>query len=131
MKYKDLHYERTDIDKAKSFMNDVTIKFKNARNSKEQIELIGEVDNFSRDYITYRAIANLNYSRNILDVNFKSEKDFYDSISIVIKEVYYNFNNVIHESKFKDDISKMYGDKFLEEIKIDLKTFDPKIKSLL
>ena len=25
----------------------------------------------------------------------------------------------------------MYGDKFLEEIEIDLKTFDPKIKSLL
>ena len=28
MKYKDLHYERTDVDKAKSFMNDVIIKFK-------------------------------------------------------------------------------------------------------
>ena len=50
MKYKDLHYERTDVDKAKSFMNDVIIKFKNARNGKEQIELIREVDNFSRDY---------------------------------------------------------------------------------
>ena len=131
MKYKDLHYERTDIDKAKSFMNDVIIKFKNARNGKEQIELIREVDNFSRDYITYQAMANLNYSRNIHDVNFKSEKDFYDSISSDIKEIYDNFNNVIHESKFKGDISKMYGDKFLEEIEIDLKTFDPKIKSLL
>ena len=86
MKYKDLHYERTDIDKAKSFMNDVIIKFKNARNGKEQIELIREVDNFSRDYITYQAMANLNYSRNIHDVNFKSEKDFYDSISSDIKE---------------------------------------------
>ena len=102
MKYKDLHYERTDIDKAKSFMNDVIIKFKNARNGKEQIELIKEVDNFSRDYITYQAMANLNYSRNIHDVNFKSEKDFYDSISIDIKEVYDNFNNVLHESKFKN-----------------------------
>ena len=98
MKYKDLHYERTDIDKAKSFMNDVIIKFKNARNGKEQIDLIREVDNFSRDYITYQAMANLNYSRNIHDVNFKSEKDFYDSISSDIKEVYNNFNNVLHES---------------------------------
>ena len=60
MKYKDLHYERTDIDKAKSFMNDVIIKFKNERNGKEQIELIREVDNFSRDHITYQAMANLN-----------------------------------------------------------------------
>ena len=121
MKYKDLHYERTDIDKAKSFMNDVIIKFKNARNGKEQIELIREVDNFSRDYITYQAMANLNYSRNIHDVNFKSEKDFYDSISSDIKEVYNNFNNVLHKSKFKNDISEMYEDKFLEEIEIDFK----------
>ena len=86
MKYKDLHYERTDIDKAKSFMNDVIIKFKNARNGKEQIELIREVDNFSRDYITYQAMANLNYSRYIHDVNFKSEKDFYDSICSDLKK---------------------------------------------
>ena len=121
MKYKDLHYERNDIDKAKSFMNDVIIKFKNARNGKEQIDLIREVDNFSRDYITYQAMANLNYSRNIHDVNFKSEKDFYDSISICIKEVYDIFNNVLHESKFKNDISEMYEDKFLEEIEIDFK----------
>ena len=61
----------------------------------------------------------------------KAKKIFTTLYLATIKEVYDNFNNVLHESKFKNDISEMYGDKFLEEIEIDLKTFDPKIKSLL
>ena len=48
-----------------------------------------------------------------------------------MREVYDKFDKVLHESKYKDEIIKEYGQTFLDEIEINLKTFDPKIKDLL
>ena len=131
MTYKELHYERLDLEKSKNFLNDIIIDFKEAGSASKQIDAIKKVDSFSRDYMTYQAMASLNFSRNINDANAKSEKDYYDSISTDMREVYDKFDKVLHESKYKDDIIKEYGQTFLDEIEINLKTFDPKIKDLL
>ena len=131
MIYKELHYERLDLEKSKNLLNDIITDFKEAGSASKQIDAIKKVDSFSRDYMTYQAMASLNFSRNINDVDAKSEKEYYDSISTDIREVYDRFDKVLHESIYKDEIIKEYGQTFLDEIEINLKTFDPKIKDLL
>ena len=131
MIYKELHYERLDVEKSKNLLNDIITDFKEAGSASKQIDAIKKVDSFSRDYMTYQAMASLNFSRDINDVDAKSEKEYYDSISTEMREVYDKFDKVLHESKYKDEIIKEYGQTFLDEIEINLKTFDPKIKDLL
>ena len=131
MIYKELHYERLDVEKSKNLLNDIITDFKEAGSASKQIDAIKKVDSFSRDYMTYQAMASLNFSRDINDADAKSEKDYYDSISTDMREVYDQFDKVLHESKYKDEIIKEYGQTFLDEIEINLKTFDPKIKDLL
>ena len=131
MIYKELHYERLDVEKSKNLLNDIITDFKEAGSASKQIDAIKKVDSFSRDYMTYQAMASLNFSRDINDVNAKSEKEYYDSISTDMREVYDKFDKVLHESKYKNEIIKEYGQTFLDEIEINLKTFDPKIKDLL
>ena len=131
MIYKELHYERLDVEKSKNLLNDIITDFKEAGSASKQIDAIKKVDSFSRDYMTYQAMASLNFSRDINDVDAKSEKEYYDSISTDMRELYDKFDKVLHESKYKDDIIKEYGQTFLDEIEINLKTFDPKIKDLL
>ena len=131
MIYKELHYERLDVEKSKNLLNDIITDFKEAGSASKQIDAIKKVDSFSRDYMTYQAMASLNFSRDINDADAKSEKDYYDSISTDMREIYDQFDKVLHESKYKDDIIKEYGQTFLDEIEINLKTFDPKIKDLL
>ena len=131
MIYKELHYERLDVEKSKNLLNDIITDFKEAGSASKQIDAIKKVDSFSRDYMTYQAMASLNFSRDINDVDAKSEKEYYDSISTDMREVYDQFDKVLHESKYKDEIIKEYGQTFLDEIEINLKTFDPKIKDLL
>ena len=131
MIYKELHYERLDVEKSKNLLNDIITDFKEAGSASKQIDAIKKVDSFSRDYMTYQAMASLNFSRDINDVDAKSEKDYYDSISTDMREIYDQFDKVLHESKYKDEIIKEYGQTFLDEIEINLKTFDPKIKDLL
>ena len=131
MIYKELHYERLDVEKSKNLLNDIITDFKEAGSASKQIDAIKKVDSFSRDYMTYQAMASLNFSRDINDADAKSEKDYYDYISTDMREVYDKFDKVLHESKYKDEIIKEYGQTFLDEIEINLKTFDPKIKDLL
>ena len=131
MIYNDFHYERLDLEKSKHLINEVISDFKNAKSVDKQIEAIKKVDNFSRDYMTYQAMASLNFSRNINDVDAKAEKDYYDSISPDMTELYDKFDKVLHESKFKQNIIDEYGNTFLNQIEISLKTFDSKIKNLL
>jgi len=131
MIYKDFHYERLDLKKSKSILNKIISDFKNADSAKIQIEAIKEVDGFSREYMTYQAIASLNYSRDINDDSAKNEKDYYDSISPDMREIYNRFDKVLHQSKFKSEIIDMFGDTFLNQIEINLKTFDSKIKGML
>ena len=131
MIYKELHYERLDVEKSKNLLNDIITDFKEAGSASKQIDAIKKVDSFSRDYMTYQAMASLNFSRDINDVDAKSEKEYYDSISTDMREIYDQFDKVLHESKYKDEIIKEYGQTSLDEIEINLKTFDPKIKDLL
>ena len=131
MIYKELHYERLDVEKSKNLLNDIITDFKEAGSASKQIDAIKKVDSFSRDYMTYQAMASLNFSRDINDADAKNEKDYYDSISTDMREAYDQFDKALHESKYKDEIIKEYGQTFLDEIEINLKTFDPKIKDLL
>ncbi|MFL3013924.1 MAG: M3 family oligoendopeptidase [Candidatus Neomarinimicrobiota bacterium] len=131
MIYKELHYERLDVEKSKNLLNGFITDFKDAGSASAQIDAIKKVDSFSRDYMTYQAMASLNFSRDINDDDAKSEKDYYDSISTDLREVYDQFNKVLHESEYKEEIIKEYGQTFLNEIEINLKTFNPKIKDLL
>ncbi|MFL3008393.1 MAG: M3 family oligoendopeptidase [Candidatus Neomarinimicrobiota bacterium] len=131
MTYNDFHYERLDLEKSKHLINEIISDFKNAKSANKQIEAIKKVDSFSRDYMTYQAMASLNFSRDINDVDAKAEKKYYDSISPDMTELYDRFDKALHESKFKQNIIDKYGNTFLNQIEISLKTFDSKIKNLL
>ena len=131
MTYSDLHYERIDLDKSKTELANMISDFNGSDNAENQISIIKKIDSFSRDYMTYQAMASLNFSRDIHSQKAKEEKEYYDSISPEMREVYDRFDKAIHESKFKEEIIREYGDTFTKQIEVSLKTFDPKIKEML
>ena len=131
MKYSELHYERIDVDKSRETMDALIERFNNANSAEEQISVFKEADEVSREYMSYSAIASLNFSRDINDEPAKAEKDYYDSIGPDMQEIYDKLDKAVDGSKFKADLSDKWGDTFLKQIELQLKTFDPKIKDLL
>ena len=131
MKYSELHYERIDAKKWSRHIKHLVDKFSRAQTVDEELDIIMESDESSRQYQTYAAMASLNFSRNINDPLAKKEKDYYDSISPDMMEVRDNFDKAVNQAKFKDEISKRFGKMYFEQLEIALKTFDPKIKELL
>ncbi len=131
MKYSELHYERMDVDHSKKKISSIVNKISSAESIEEQVDAIMEVDSFARDYESYYSIASLNFSRDTNNKDAKKEKDYYDSIDPEMRECFDSFEKAIHRSRFKEEISKKWGGKFLEDINISLKTFDPSIKDML
>ena len=111
MTYNELHYERIDLNKSKKKLANMIRDFKNSESATDQIDMIQKIDNFSRDYMTFQSMASLNFSKN--------------------RETYDIYNKVLHESKFKKEIIREYGETFLKKIEVSLKTFNSKIKEML
>ena len=131
MKYNEFPYKRLTVDSQNALMVDWLIRFEDAESAEDQITVLEEVDDASREYASYVSIASLNFSRNINDEAAKSEKDYYDSIGPDIQEVYNKLDQAVDASRFKADLTEKWGATFLKKIEMELKTFDPKIMDML
>ena len=131
MKYSELQYERIDVEKRRNLMKEYLDKFSNAHSVDDQINVILDVNEQNKEYHSYAAMASLNFSRDINDEDAKAEKDYYDSIGPDMIEIGDSFEKAVNQSKYKDELSKEWGEKFLTDIETSLKTFDPKIKEML
>ena len=131
MKYNDFPYKRISVDSQKELMAGWLNRFGKAKSADEQISVLKEVDESTREYSSYQAIASLNFNRNIKDKAAKAEKDYYDKIGPEIQEIHNKLDQAVDASDFKDELKKEWGDTFLKMIEMDLKTFDPKIMDML
>ncbi len=131
MKYNEFPYKRLTVDSQNELMMDWLVRFENAESAEDQITVLEEVDDASREYASYVSIASLNFSRNINDEAAKSEKEYYDSIGPDIQEVYNKLDKAVDASRFKADLTEKWGATFLKKIEMELKTFDPKIMDML
>ena len=131
MKYSELQYERIDVEKRRNLMKEYLDKFSNAHSVDDQINVILDVNEQNKEYHSYAAMASLNFSRDINNKDAKEEKDYYDSIGPDMIEIGDSFEKAVNQSKYKDELSKKWGEKFLTDIETSLKTFDPKIKEML
>ena len=131
MKYSELQYERIDVEKRRNLMKEYLDKFSNAHSVDDQINVILDVNEQNKEYHSYAAMASLNFSRDINNEDAKTEKDYYDSIGPDMIEIGDSFEKAVNQSKYKDELSKEWGEKFLTDIETSLKTFDPKIKEML
>ena len=131
MKYNDFPYQRVTVVSQKEAMDNWLSRFQGAESVQDQISVIKEADDAIREYSSYQAIASLNFNRNIHDEDAKAEKEYYDSIGPDIQEIYNKLDMAIDSSTFKDELREEWGDTYLKNIEMDLKTFDPKIKEML
>ncbi len=131
MKYNDFPYQRVTVVSQKEAMDNWLSRFQGAESVQDQISVIKEADDAIREYSSYQAIASLNFNRNIHDEDAKAEKEYYDSIGPDIQEIYNKLDKAVDTSTYKDELREEWGDTYLKNIEMNLKTFDPKIKEML
>lgn len=127
MKFKDMPYERVDLDSLGKEYDSLTEKVKAAKDGEALIALFREREKLS---IHLNTMASLAYTRNSIDTNdkfYEAEQEFYDSSLPAFQEHDQNLTLAFYESPFRPELEKVVGSLVFTNIGIGLKTFSPEI----
>ncbi len=131
MKFSQMEYQRPDVDGMIEQYKQITERFPNCKNAKEQMKCILEHESIMKAYQTMSTLAYIHNSINTADEFYAQEKAFYNEKSPVIQEYEQAFLQVVYDSRFKKELEKELGTLFFENIKVALRSFSPEIIPLL
>ena len=131
MKYSQFPYNRINIKKHNFDVEKMILDFKSALSSKDQIVIIKKYQKLQKEYQTFSSIAHLNFAKNTKDKNAIKENNFYNEIGPEVAEIDNKFTKEIYFSKFRKDLENEFGSHFFKLIEMELKSFDPKLVSLM
>ena len=86
MKFSQMEYERPDVDGMIEQYKQITERFPNCKNAKEQMKCILEHESIMKTYQTMSTLAYIHNSINTADEFYAQEKAFYNEKSPVIQE---------------------------------------------
>ena len=127
MKFKDIIYERPDMDAIKEQFKSYTEKLKNASSYEEAKKVFIEQDACMRHVATIQTVANIRRDINTKDAFYDAESKYWDNIMPQMQEYLQQFTIALLESPYRKDFEKDYGDLMFINAEIDLKSFDPQL----
>lgn len=120
MKFKDMPYERPNIDEVIGYIKGFKDKFENSSSASEQIDLIKKFSNFKKELDTTISIANVRHTIDTRDEFYEKENDFFDENLPIIETNYVEISNVIYYSKFREELEKEFGTHYFKLLECDL-----------
>lgn len=85
MKFKDMPYERPNIDKVIGYIKATKENLENSSSAEEQINLIKDFADFRKDFDTTTSIAHVRHTMNTLDEFYAKENEFLMKIFQLLK----------------------------------------------
>ncbi len=131
MKFQDYKYERPNMEDIKARFNGALEGFKNAKSKAHQLSAIKTMNQIRFDFNTMARIANIRHTINTKDEFYDKEKSFFNEQGPIMSSLVNNYYKALLDSSFKDELKKDLGDLLFKKAENALKTFDPKIISLL
>ncbi|WP_271400588.1 M3 family oligoendopeptidase [Salinicoccus roseus] len=129
--FKDYKYERPDLDKISSEVDDLLNDFKTKTSAEEQGRVIDELNKHFNHLSTMSTLAYIRASIDTKDAFYDKERDFFDEYGPAIQEIDYKYYEAISSSPYKAALEERYGKQLFSLADNAIKGFDPKVKSLL
>ena len=131
MKFKDFQYQRPDVEAIKAKYVQVMADFKAASSALIQADIIKQVFSLVDEVDTMAQLVSIRYSLNTQDPFYEAEMEFIDEVSPELQNLVNEFNKLVYGSKFKNELIKVFGEHYFNQIEVSLKSFDEKIIPLL
>lgn len=129
--FKDYKYERPDLDKISSEVDDLLNDFKTKTSAEEQGRVIDELNKHFNHLSTMSTLAYILASIDTKDAFYDKERDFFDEYGPAMQEIDHKYYEAISSSPYKAALEERYGKQLFSLADNAIKGFDPKVKSLL
>jgi M3 family oligoendopeptidase len=129
--FNDYKYERPDLAKISSEVDDLLNDFKTKTSAEEQGRVIDELNKHFNHLSTMSTLAYIRASIDTKDAFYDKERDFFDEYGPAIQEIDHKYYEAISSSPYKAALEERYGKQLFSLADNAIKGFDPKVKSLL
>lgn len=130
MKFKDMPYNRPDVEKMSSEIAELIENFKASSSCEQQISVIKQLEKVLNHYSTMESIANIRSTIDTRDEFYEKEMEFYDSYGPVLSEKINSFNKEMLSSSFRKDLEARISSVAFKNAELQLKSLSPDIIAL-
>lgn len=127
MKFRDYKYIRPDLDKLSKQFEELLEKFNNALSFEEQNEIMKEINRIRSNVETMGNLVYIRNSINTEDEFYAKEKDFIDENMPKYQALITKFYNALTNSRFKDDLEKVWGKQIFRLAQMRMESFSEEI----
>ena len=127
MKFADMTYNRPDIEKIRTYADNIKSRFQNAETFEQADSAFLKWDKLTAHTDTMMSLAYTRHSIDTSDEFYEKEVDFIDEISPEFTEIQQSFSKLLVESPFRHKLEKKYGELLFKNAEIFLKAFSPEI----
>jgi oligoendopeptidase F len=127
MKFKDMPYERIDLEALGREFDELTEKVKNADCAETVIAAFREQEKLSVHAQTMVSIASVRNSIDTRDEFYEAENEIYDLNLPAFEEHSQNLMLAVFESPYRAEVEKITGELMFRNLEMELKTFSPEI----
>ncbi len=130
-KFKDLPYERPDIDAFEKTAAELTTRQQAAKSGEEQFEIHKEFYKLANDFETAYNIAYIRHDADNTDEFYEKENDYFDEVMPRVSNATIKYNNVLAASPYKDFLETKLGPVFFKNAELDAKSVNDDVIPLM
>ena len=127
MKFSQMPYERPDVDKVESGLEELTQALENAESYDAARALFLKKEEMLRHLYTMSTLASIRHSIDTRDEFYDAEMKFWNGKSPELEEYVQNWTRAMLESRFRSEFEAEFGDLMFVNAEIALKSFSPEI----
>lgn len=109
MKFKDMPYERVNMDELEKEFKQLMEEFQAAKSGEEQFEVHKKYYALSKKVMTNMTVARIRHDIDTTDEFYKGEQDFIDNIEPMLNNIVVAYQKLMYESPYRSYLEEKSG----------------------
>ncbi|WP_124065931.1 M3 family oligoendopeptidase [Clostridium sp. E02] len=131
MKFKEMPYQRIDLEEKQVQFNQIMKEFADAKSGEAQFEVHKKYYAFINEIETMTTIAQIRHDIDTKDEFYDQEQAYYDQIMPELSNMEVMYARQMYESPYRAFLEEKIGNVAFKNIEITMKAFDKKIIPLM
>ena len=131
LKFKDMPYERPDMESAKAQIKGYAESFRAAENAEQAKQILIEYDKIQRHVESMATLAQIRHSIDTRDEFYDKEVEFWNAAGPELMEYSEMWTKALLATPYREQLAEEFGEVIFKNAELEEKSFSPAIISLM
>lgn len=131
MKFKDMPYERVDMDQVSKDFAQLMEEMKQAKSGEEQFGVHKKYYQMMNHVMTLMTIAHIRYDVDMTDEFYQGEREYYDQVGPQLQNLDQEYHKLLYTSPYRAYLEEKIGPVAFKNMELQMKSFDESLIPLM